>query len=34
MTFWSLLTYGVWKRLCIDREDADALVAELRAGVA
>ncbi len=30
MTFWCLLNYGLWKRLCIDREPADALVAELR----
>ena len=29
MTFWTLLTYGIWRRLVIDGETAGALVSEI-----
>ena len=31
MTFWNLLNYGIWKRICIDHEDENVLIEELRA---
>lgn len=32
--FWCLLNLGLWRRLCLDGEPADALLAELRVGAA
>ena len=28
MLFWNMLNYGLWKRLCIDREPSATLIAE------
>jgi hypothetical protein len=32
MTFWCVLSYALWRRLCIDREPVENLVAELHGG--
>jgi hypothetical protein len=29
MTFWNMLNYSLWKRLCINNEPADKLLGEL-----
>lgn len=34
MTFWNILNYSIWKRLCIDGEPLDALREELDRGIA
>ncbi len=33
MTFWNILNYSIWKRLCIDNEPLDVLYEELSRGI-
>jgi len=34
MTFWNMLNYSLWKRLCVDNEPAESLVGELNENLA
>jgi len=29
MTYWNMLNYSIWKRICIDNEPVEALLEEI-----